>query len=208
MSNTPQYTSSRTFSTVQWTCSKTLTSERYPIIIPAQFRGPAFTKSGDSLPPAWAMSANLGEDVHAVCHACDQSVPFRFPIPILDDTIRRQPVIKARYLHCITKHTFLVIGEEFRNTTSGCPSVKLLTASGHWAGCLRLNFIPSHARDETSTSSVPALKHQPRDTSKALPSFSFTTPSPSEVADALYDPDRIGKELCELNEVSAGSVED
>jgi hypothetical protein len=55
---------------------------------------------------------------------------------------------------------------------------------------------------------APTLKHRSRNTSKALPSFSFTTLSPSEVADALYDPDRVGHELCELIEISAGSVED
>jgi len=206
-SEIPQFTSWRTFSTVEWTYSKTLTSERYPVSIPSQFRRPAFTKFGDDLPPEWSMSANLGEDVHAVRHSCDPSQPFRFPIPILEEPNRRQPVINARYLHCITKHAFLKLGKEFLNTTSGCPSVQLLTTSGRWAGCLRLNFIPSHARDETSTPSTPTLKHRSRDTSKALPSFAFTTPSPSEVAGALFDPDRIENELCELIEISAGSVE-
>jgi hypothetical protein len=202
-----QYTSWRTLSTIQWTFSKTLESERYPINIPSQFRRPAFTQSGDSLPAGWSMSADLGEDGQAVRHSCDPSTPFRYPIPILDETTRRQPVINARYLHCTTKHAFLALGKEFLNTTSGCPSLQLLTVSGQWAGCLRLNFIPSHARDETSQSSTPTLKHRSRDTSKALPSFSFTTPLPSEVADALYDPDRMRDESCELIEISAGSVE-
>jgi len=203
----PQYTSWRTFSSVQWTYSRTLTSEKYPVNIPSQFRRPAFTTSGDNLPPEWSMSADLGEDGQAVRHSCDPSVSFRYPIPILDKTDRRQPVINARYLHCITRHAFLLLGKEFLNTTSGCPSVQLLTMSGRWAGCLRLNFIPSHARDETSSTSTPTLKHRSRDASKALPSFAFTTPSPSEVADALFDPDRIQNELCELIEISAGSVE-
>lgn len=208
ISDIPQYTSWRTISTVQWTYSKTLTSERSLITMPLQFRRPAFTKPGDSLPPGWTLSTSLGEDGNAVRHSCDPSVPFRFPIPILDQTSRRQPVVNARFLHCITKHAFLTLGKEFLNTTSGCPSIQLLTDSGRWAGCLRLNFIPSHARDETSTSSAPALKHRSRDTSKALPSFSFTTPLHTEVADALYDPARMGDELCELIEISAGSVED
>lgn len=206
-SEIPQYTSWRTFSTVPWTYSKTLTSERYPIDIPSQFRRPVFTRSGDNLPPEWSISANLGEDCQLVRHSCDPSVSFRFPIPILDGTDGRQLVISARYLPCTTKHAFLAIGKEFLNITSGCPSVQLLTSSGGWAGCLRLNFIPLHARDETSTSSTPALKHRSRDTSKALPSFAFTTPSPSEVVDALFDPDQTENELCELIEISAGSVE-
>ena len=163
--------------------------------------------SGEGLPPEWSISANLGEDGQAVKHSCDPSASFRYPISILDQKDRRQPVTNARYLHCTTRHAFLALGKEFLNTSSGCPSVQLLTTSGRWAGCLRLNFIPSHARDETSSTSTPTLKHRSRDASKALPSFAFTTPSPSEVADALFDPDRIQNELCELIEISAGSVE-
>jgi hypothetical protein len=148
-SDTSQYTSWRTFSIVQWMHSKTLTSERHPVIIPSEFRRPAFTKFGDSLSSAWSISANLGDDGHTVRQSCDPSVPFRFPISFFGQTNRWQLVANARYLLCAAKHPFLALGKEFLNTISGYPSVRFPTGSGRWTGCLRLNFMPSHARDET-----------------------------------------------------------
>jgi hypothetical protein len=188
--------------------SKTLTSERHPVIIPSEFRRPAFTKFGDSLSSAWSISANLGDDGHTVRQSCDPSVPFRFPISFFGQTNRWQLVANARYLLCAAKHPFLALGKEFLNTISGYPSVRFPTGSGRWTGCLRLNFMPSHARDETSTSSTPTLQHRSRNTSKIGPSFSFIAPSPSGVVNALHGLDRIGDKLCELIETSAGSVGD
>jgi hypothetical protein len=70
----------KTFSTVQWQYSETLTSERHAINIPSQFARPSFVKVGKSMPPDWSTHVYPDEAGNEI--ACYSMFPLHtLPLP-------------------------------------------------------------------------------------------------------------------------------
>lgn len=135
-----QQCSWRTFSTVQWHYSQTVTSERYPIEVPQQTAQPNLkTPSAVDLPEGWSCSAaSNNSGTLLFYHTSDPLHPFRYPIPICDPRSPPQPVVNARFLHCTTNRGYLRLGKTISRWASNCPAINLKTTFGWWAGVLRL----------------------------------------------------------------------
>jgi hypothetical protein len=139
-----EQTSWRTFSTVQWSQSETLTSERRAIRIPSECAQPQFDIIANEVSPPWSrLSSASHTDPTRYFHSSDPYQPFRYPIPMSAMDGSRHPVINARYLHCTTSRAFLKLGRGFKSSASRCSVAEVLTGFRRCAGILRLNCAPS-----------------------------------------------------------------
>jgi hypothetical protein len=166
-----QQCSWRTFTTVTWSYSETLTSEHVTIEVPSTFHLQDPKLAAENGLPDWSLaSASASSNSRHFFHSSDPTRPYRYPIPMCSPNALRQPIVNATYLHCTTSRGYLKFGEAKTSTSSRCSAVNLMTKWNRWAGCIRMNC------------------------------------RPSEVEAILAQQQQSCKGLCELVEMSAGSV--
>ncbi|KAF2831531.1 HET-domain-containing protein [Ophiobolus disseminans] len=138
-----QQCSWRTFSTVCWYYSDNLTSKRQMVKVARECAQPDFTMPRKNLVQGWSYASTAdGKHPKLVLHSSGPTQPFRYPIPICDPQSSPQPVVSARYLHCVTNRGFLKLGKTISrrsNRSTRCPAVELRSTFSKWAGVLRLS---------------------------------------------------------------------
>ncbi|KAK3367858.1 heterokaryon incompatibility protein-domain-containing protein [Podospora didyma] len=139
-----------TISTVKWSHSSTLTSERHPIPVLADEWRKKYTHPS-SPPPPTDWQRHNGQITKAASFFTHPSVPgheFWYPIPIGVNNHGRAS--RSRYLHTTTRHAH---AEPFPKTSrsfgSGCAVLALKAPDGRQAGCLRLNDMEQNTRGNT-----------------------------------------------------------
>ena len=138
-------TSWTTLNTVSWQYSKTLDGPKRRVNTRPLIGSPSHWEAvaDANLPQGWKRQRDQ-QGKSTYCHPCAPGKGFAYPIPILEPSADPVTPMYASFLHGQTRRGYLQSGETYTSIASQCDAVELLTASGAWAGVLRL----CHPRSE------------------------------------------------------------
>lgn len=183
-------TSWMTRNTVTWQYSKTLTGPKksvtaLPLI---QSRSHWQSVAEVDLPQGWTRRRNQSDE-SVYNHQSAPGQSFVYPIPIREPTSDPVPPIYASFLHGRTRRGYLHAGKTYISIASQCDVLELATASGTWAGALRLCSPRSeegfgNESDKTHTPNMAELSPDSLKSDK----FDYHNTPPGE----LFSPDLFG----------------